>query len=61
MSEVLCEHLIFGMILFTFSVIFLQIINFQKMVVSKLHSSHKMNQFCAPNRQKAIKRLVLVS
>ena len=36
--EALCEHVIFGMILFTFSVIFLQIKSFSvKNIESKLH------------------------
>ena len=47
--------------LFTFSVIFLQIKTFSiKNNISKLNFTPKMNQFCVPNRLKAIKRLVLV-
>ena len=54
--EVLCEHGIFGMILFTFTVIFLQIKIFSIKIVFQIYiSCHKMNQSCVPNRLKAIK------
>ena len=60
--EILCEHGIFGMILFTFSVIFLQIKILSIKIVFQIYiSCHKMNQLCVPNRLKATKRLVLVS
>ena len=55
--EVLREHGIFGMILFTFSVIFLQIKIFSIKIVFEIYiSCHKMNQLCVSNRLKAIKR-----
>ena len=60
--EVLSEHWIFGMILFTFSEIFIKIkIFFVKILIQNYISRHKMNEFKVPNRQKAIKSLVLVS
>ena len=60
--EVLCEHGIFGMILFTFSVIFLKIKIFSIKIVLQIYiSCHKMNQLRVPNNLKATKRLVLVS
>ena len=60
--EVLCEHRMFGMILFIFSVIFLQIKIFSiGLIFQNYISRHKMNQFCLPNRLKMIKRPVLVS
>ena len=50
------------MILFTSSVVFLQIKMFSiKNSISNYFSRHKKNQFCLPNRQKVIKRAVLVS
>ena len=62
MFKILCEHLIFGMILFTFRGNFVQIKFFSlKLVIQNYISRHKMNLFCVPNRRKAIKRLVLVS
>ena len=55
--EVLCEHWIYGMILFTFTVIFLQIKIFSMKMVFQIYiSCHKMNQLCVPNRLKAIKK-----
>ena len=46
-----------GMILFSFSEIFLQIKIFSIKIVSQIYiSCHKMNQLCVPNRLKAIKR-----
>ena len=55
--EVLCEHGIFGMILFTLSVIFLQIKIFSIKIVFQIYiSCHKLNQLCVPNRLKAIKK-----
>ena len=61
-TEVLCEHeWIFGMILFSFREIFLQIKIFSIKIVFQIYiSCHKMNQLCVPNRLKAIKRLVLL-
>ena len=58
--EVFCEHLIFDMILFIFSVIFQFKIFIIKNIDSKLHFTPQ-NQLWVPNRRKAIKRLVLVS
>ena len=50
------------MILFTFSVINFKLEFFsEKNINSKLFSRYKMNEFCALNRGKAIKKLVLVS
>ena len=55
--RVLCEHEIFGMILFIFSEIFLQIKIISRNVVFQNYiSCHKMHQFCVPNRLKAIKK-----
>ena len=60
--EILCEHGIFGMNLFTFSVIFLQIKLFSIKIVFQIYVlCHKMDQLCVPNRLKLIKRLVLFS
>ena len=54
--EVLCEHGIFAMILFTFSENFLQIkISSIKILIKNYITRHKMNQFCVPYRRKAIK------
>ena len=59
--EVLSEHVIFGMISFTFSVIFLQIMIFSlNFFIQNYISRHKRNQFLIPNTQNMIKRLVLV-
>ena len=58
--EVLCEHGIFGMILFTFSIIFLQDTSY-KIIFQINISCHKKNQLRVSNRLKAIKRQVLVS
>ena len=50
------------MILFIFSVIFVKIKIFSiKTFIQIFISRYKMNQFCVPNRRKAIQRLVLVS
>ena len=55
--DVLCEHMIFGMILFTLRRIFIQIKIFSvKIVIQNYISCHKMNPFCVPNRRKAIKK-----
>ena len=55
--EVLCEHGIFGMILFISSVIFLQIKILSKKIIFQINiSCHKLNQLCVPNRLKAIKK-----
>ena len=61
--EILCEHGIFGMNLFPFSVIFLQIKILSIKIVFQINiSCHKMKQLCVAKRLKAIKkRLVLVS
>ena len=60
--EVLCEHGIFGMTLFTFSVTFHQIkIFFIKILIQTCSSCQKKNQFWIPNRRKVIKILVRVS
>ena len=60
--KVLCEHVVFSMILFTFWGIFVKIKDFfYKNSNLKLYFTQQMNQFCVPNRRKAIKRLVLVS
>ena len=51
----MCEHGIFGMILFTFSVNFLQIKIFSMQIVFQIYiSCKKMNQLCVPNILKAI-------
>ena len=54
--EVLLEHEIFGMILFTFSVIFQINIFPIKIVIHNYISRHKTNQYCVPNRRKEIKK-----
>ena len=54
--EILREHGIFVMILFTFSVIFLQITIFsKKKVIQNYISRHEMNHFYVPNGLKTIK------
>ena len=59
--KVLCENVIFGMILFTLRGIFVQIKIFS-IVIQNHISRQKLNQFCVPNTRKAIrKRLFLVS
>ena len=60
--EVLRVHGIFGMILFTFSVISLQIKIFSiKNSISKSQFRPKMNQFCVPYRLNGIKSVDLDS
>ena len=60
--KILCGHVIFGMISFTFSVIFFQTMIFSlNYFNSKLHFTPQKELICIPNTQKVIKRLVLVS
>ena len=55
--EILCEYGIFCMILFTFSVTFLQIKIFSIKIVFQIFISwHKMNKLRVPNSLKAIKK-----
>ena len=55
--EFLCEHGIFGMTLFTFSVTFLKIKIFSIKIEFQIFiSCHKKNQLCVPNSLKAIEK-----